>query len=867
MKPRIRWQFEDEEGVLPLRGGRLWAVCADGLLDSLGRPPTASEDGFSAALDDQGRIALAASGRLRFEVDGRRGRRVLLPPGGAVGFRNPDGAGRLVAEGTAAADPLVGTELGGYRILGRLGHGAVGVVYRALQTSLDREVALKVLNEEASRDPEKVASFRREAIAAGRLSHPNLVQVHDVGDDGDRHFFSMELVPGGTLEDRLREQGPLAWRDAVAAIRDAALALAFAEEHHLVHRDVKPENLMVTASGHVKLADLGLAATRGMIEGEGAGGTPHFMAPESVHPEGIGPAADLYSLGCTLFRLLTGDTVFHGDTVRDILRAHRELEPPTLREAGVEAPREVQELLSALLRKDPADRPDSAAAVAAWCDRILSHRRQRRGLGLAAAVLVLGGGGFLLWRALSPPPPAPAPAPAIAADRTAASERLEAQRAAEKAAQEAFAAAMAETDPARRAEALRAFLDAHAGHTLATAARAEIARIEAGAGDGAPPPDGAGAASPPEPPPVPPEVVRVQQEVAALLAEGRIGAAWTAVEAAAEPGAGPPLPPADLAALRARVQTAAEETLANLEAEHAALLGAGDLAAAAARRTAVAEALSDAPAAAAAWKPRLETLAAAEAEARARAARRAAAATRAAFAAAVQERIPVALRRFDPAAALAAWDEAAAGAADSEPAAAARAHRDLLARAAAAAAALRARLERGPIPVVEPIDGKRADLLALEPDGPRLQVQVRGERVERRDPWATWFEPAVLAGFLDQTLPKETDPADAAALRLVLAEAWAADLFRRLAAGAPGDPAARELADGLPRLLPPPAAEPLPPAVARERELLAGLADFAAALAAGDDYSALLRLDDLLDRFGLLTTLISRGEAGWGLSE
>jgi serine/threonine protein kinase len=423
---KIHWQIEDEQGVVPLRGGQAWVVHVDGLLDRLGRPPGEGEDGFTAGESDD-RLALEATGDLSFVVGGKRGRKVLLPSGGQVEFEIAETVGTLRVSGeTSAADPMVGREIGGFRLLGRLGSGAVGAVYRALQTSLDREVALKVLHPEASKDPVKVASFRGEAVAAGRLSHPNLVQVFDVADEGELHFFAMELVPGGTLEDKLRESGPLPWREAVLALRDTAQALSFAEAHELVHRDVKPENLMVTASGHVKLADLGLAATRGMIDQEAAGGTPHFMAPESIRPENVDHRSDLYSLGCTLFRLLTADTVFHGDSVRDILRAHREEAPPSLREAEVAAPRELEELLASLLAKDPDARPASALAVVEACERILAHRKQRRGAGIALVVLLAAAGA---WAVLGPKDEAvEPPTPAVTGPSEEDRQRAEEQR-------------------------------------------------------------------------------------------------------------------------------------------------------------------------------------------------------------------------------------------------------------------------------------------------------------------------------------------------------------------------------------------------------------------------------------------------------
>ena len=855
MSLKIHWQVEDEEGVLPLRGGQAWVLYVDGLLDRLSRPPSAEEDGFSARADGA-KVELEASGGFSFVVGGKRGRKVLLPSGGAVDFEVGVEAGSLrISGGEAAADPLVGREVAGYRLLGRLGSGAVGVVYRALQTSLDREVALKILNSEASKDPDKVTSFRREAIAAGRLSHPNLVQVHDVGDEGELHFYSMELVPGGTLEDRLREAGPMSWRESVRAVRDAALALAFAESHHLVHRDVKPENLMFTSSGHVKLADLGLATTRGMIDREGAGGTPHFMAPESIHPEGVDHRADLYSLGCTLFRLATGDTVFHGDSVRDILRAHRELDPPSLRDVGVHAPREAENLLRSLLAKDPGDRPADARQVAEICERVLAHQKQRRGLGLALSLVLVSAVAVVAVRSMQEDPVVDPLAGVEGPDPEA--QRLAAESRAQREVQRTFTAAMELADGEPKSLALLSFLAAYPEHALASTARGELERLEAQRQAAADPTD---PGPPPEAGPTP-AWLALQAEVGGLLEQQRFGAALARIDAAAAVAA-------QDGSLRQGVLGQAALRLAALEEEHRGQLEAEDWDRAAAHREAFAAATAGAPGAEGRdWNERLRLLAAAAEDGLRRAAAAQFAEARRELARSLQELLPPACALLDAAAAEDAFRRTLEGCSHDGLLRAGASSQDFLAAAARASEALWLRIQtEGPLEITEALDGKRAELLAAGPDGLRVRVQVRGERVQRLDPWAPYLKASVLPTFLDEVSPPAASRADLAALQLLVAADHAGARLRQLAGELPEPAAAAgwatelRLATALRREL----AE-TPAWLERELVALDRLAGFAEALGRGDDYSALLRFEDFLRSFNLAAVLGSDGHADWGL--
>jgi serine/threonine-protein kinase len=321
---------------------------------------------------------------------------------------------------------------GRYQLEEPLGHGGMASVYRARDTSLGREVALKVLAENLTGDEDLRKRFLREARLAARLSHPNVVSVYDVGEEEDgRPYIVMELVDGETLAER----GRVPPDEARALTLQAARGLAHAHEAGLIHRDIKPGNLLVRVDGTIKIADFGIARaaeTTALTQAGTVLGTAAYLAPEQALGEEVTPAADVYSLGAVLYELLTGRPPFEFDSLADLAEKQRAMAITPVRELAPEAPRDLEDLVMRCLARNPAYRPSAAELVgelepAAAPERPTQRlprphvERRRLWLGLAA-LLVLAA--ILLAVALStrgsgssPPPRQPA-VPSIARGAT-----------------------------------------------------------------------------------------------------------------------------------------------------------------------------------------------------------------------------------------------------------------------------------------------------------------------------------------------------------------------------------------------------------------------------------------------------------------
>ena len=259
---------------------------------------------------------------------------------------------------------LVGKTLGNYAVLEQIARGGMGSVYKAKQLALGRIVALKRLSTRLE-GGEFLQRFLTEAKAAAKLSHPNIVQVYDIGQEHGLHFIAMEFVEGQSLKTRIETKGALKPLEAVQIGIDVASALACARESNIIHRDIKPDNVLLSDQGHVKVADFGLAklldgplGDDGHLTQEGLGmGTPHYMAPEqATNAKDADQRADTYSLGVTLYHMLTGRPPFEGASAIETLRQH-EMDtavPPC--EYNPDIPASLCDVLSKMMAKKPEDR-------------------------------------------------------------------------------------------------------------------------------------------------------------------------------------------------------------------------------------------------------------------------------------------------------------------------------------------------------------------------------------------------------------------------------------------------------------------------------------------------------------------------------
>ena len=262
--------------------------------------------------------------------------------------------------------------LGKYKLLDHLGTGGMSSVFLAEHVLMQRRVAIKVLPKERVEDATYLPRFQREGRAAAALDHRNIVRTYDVDNEGKVHYLVMEYVEGRDLLARVREDGPLDYPQAADYIRQAAEGLAHAHQAGLIHRDVKPGNLLVDRRGVVKLLDLGLARFTGeeyasltLAHDENVLGTADYLAPEqAIDSHGVDARADIYSLGCSLYYVLTGHPPFSEGTLPQRLMMHQQEAPPSIYEDRPDAPDDLVEICLRMMAKKPDDRPQSASEVA-----------------------------------------------------------------------------------------------------------------------------------------------------------------------------------------------------------------------------------------------------------------------------------------------------------------------------------------------------------------------------------------------------------------------------------------------------------------------------------------------------------------------
>ena len=320
---------------------------------------------------------------------------------------------------------MSGETLGHFEIAEKLGEGGMGVVYRARDTRLGRTVAIKLLRPEAVADPDRARRFLLEAKAASALTHPHIVTVHDIGEDPARGtWIAMELVEGESLRQRL-ERGRLEVKEALRIALDMARGLAAAHAAGIVHRDVKPGNVMITRHGIVKVLDFGLAK---LVSPERAAtdsvsptlsspaatrlgvllGTPAYMSPEQAEGRPVDARSDVFSFGAVLYEMLTGQRPFDGASELSLLSSILRDTPPRVRRLRPDADPRLEELVERCLAKDAAARPASAQALVPELEALLARestpsvgrllRRPAWVAGLALVLAALGALGFWAWR-------------------------------------------------------------------------------------------------------------------------------------------------------------------------------------------------------------------------------------------------------------------------------------------------------------------------------------------------------------------------------------------------------------------------------------------------------------------------------------
>ena len=817
MSAKLVWKSETSSGAFKFPDGSLHLLLTGGGLDRLA-VSAPSRDGVSISLQDNGLYAITACGECSVLFDGESTDQIEVSAKRGVTLVSDDCEVEIIIDAAVAInDPLVGTVIGGHKIIERLGHGGVGIVYRALQLDLQREVALKVLNEKSTQQgADTIEAFKREAIAAGRMSHPNLVQVYSVGEENGVYFFGMEIVEGGDAEAHLERFGAFSEAQALDVVCQVAEALQYAASNGLVHRDIKPENLMFSSDGRVKLADLGMSSTRELVGGTAVGGTPHFMPPEAIAaPESVDQRSDFYSLGCTLFRLITGATPFSGNSVKEILLAHRDADIPQLSDYVANASNDAQEMVEWLMAKKQDERPQSATEIIDFCNDVLAPQKRSPILLIAVAVLAIGATAFVSLNQNNDSKTQIVVEKVIDTGLASEVERLQ-----------------AELDDAERArlEAEKTRLDAAAESDAGEALKPDIVN-KADAKKML--------------------VDTLNSSVIEWMATLKVNEALDSIASAK-------VDEVDKAKARQLVFSTFDIALNYLEANHQQLLKDLSFAEAEAATAELAAFIAGDYAYPPSWQPRIGALksarlAAVEASNQAELLKQ-----RKIFRAQHYKLVCEPLSAFDINAAIAGFSELPAQSAPAQYSASAKAYVQLFTSAAAAHATLLAKLSSGDIRIEEHLEGKRAFVTKADLTGIDLMLQVRGERTPRHDSWKEYLKANQwTALLLGAEIDLQSD-SDFQALSLLVACAQTAAILRDSSAYT-----SQQIKDAVLQL--------------QQWELLLTPLDFnsvaATELAAilkataivsnlndGKHYSALQLLDLFVQRFSLLAVWSTNGE-------
>src|SRR5690242_12516758 len=288
---------------------------------------------------------------------------------------------------------LLGTSLNGrYRLEARIGSGGMSTVFRALDATLERQVAVKLMNREVTSDSDQLERFRREARAVAQLSHPHIVGVIDAGEDDGRPYIVFEYVEGETLKDRIRRQGRLPIPEAIAYAIEIAHALGAAHARHIVHRDVKPQNVLIDEEGSAKVTDFGIARTLeedGLTADGRVLGTTDYVSPEQALGQPVTGQSDLYSLGVVLYEMLTGEVPFKGDSQVAVAMKHVREQLPDVQQRRPEVSAALASVVDSATAKHVESRYADDAELIADLEEVLAIEASRSGQTTGEATSVL----------------------------------------------------------------------------------------------------------------------------------------------------------------------------------------------------------------------------------------------------------------------------------------------------------------------------------------------------------------------------------------------------------------------------------------------------------------------------------------------
>ncbi|MDP4171455.1 MAG: Stk1 family PASTA domain-containing Ser/Thr kinase, partial [Bacillota bacterium] len=262
---------------------------------------------------------------------------------------------------------IIGKRINGrYKILDMVGGGGMANVYLAHDMILDRDVAVKMLRLDFANDEEFIRRFHREAHSATSLAHPHIVNIYDVGEEDDLYYIVMEYVEGQTLKQYIQQNSPLRVEDAVKIMKQLTSAISHAHHNHIVHRDIKPHNILVDRDGNVKITDFGIAmalSATSITQTNSVMGSVHYLSPEQARGGMANRKSDIYSLGIVMFELLTGRLPFSGESAVSIALKHLQSETPSVRRWNPDIPQSVENIVLKATAKDPFHRYNSVDAM------------------------------------------------------------------------------------------------------------------------------------------------------------------------------------------------------------------------------------------------------------------------------------------------------------------------------------------------------------------------------------------------------------------------------------------------------------------------------------------------------------------------